>query len=159
MSYERPSFLDEVKTEPQYLISCDPKDLENAAKEIPASPPKKPEIYRPMDPAPIADMSKRDEQRTHIVDKRVNDVIKQPQAIKPSFSGTAKPFTKKEVFDIQLEQDKEYLEDIKKKDILTLKKQVIEEIKNELELTGAGKHQFPGIGRPGYVDPFSRLDQ
>lgn len=48
---------------------------------------------------------------------------------------------------------------MKQTDILTLKKMVIEEIKNELQLTGAGKGNFPGISRPGYVDPFSRLDQ
>ena len=41
---------------------------------------------------------------------------------------------------------------------MTLKKQVIEEIKGELEI-GQGKGQFPGISKPGYVDPFSRLDQ
>ena len=44
-------------------------------------------------------------------------------------------------------------------DILTLKKMVIEEIKSELKLTGQGRGQFPGVSRPGYVDPFSRLDQ
>jgi hypothetical protein len=43
-------------------------------------------------------------------------------------------------------------------DILTLKKLVIEEIKNELELAGHGKQVFPGISRPGYVDPFTRTD-
>ena len=43
-------------------------------------------------------------------------------------------------------------------DILTLKKLVIEEIKNELQLTGQGKGNFPGVARPGYVDPFSRLE-
>ena len=43
-------------------------------------------------------------------------------------------------------------------DILTLKKMVIEEIKNELELAGHGKQMFPGISRPGYVDPFTRTD-
>lgn len=43
-------------------------------------------------------------------------------------------------------------------DILTLKKLVIEEIKNELELAGSGKQVFPGISRPGYVDPFTRTD-
>lgn len=43
-------------------------------------------------------------------------------------------------------------------DILTLKKMVIEEIKHELELAGHGKQVFPGISRPGYVDPFTRTD-
>jgi hypothetical protein len=43
-------------------------------------------------------------------------------------------------------------------DILTLKKMVIEEIKSELELAGHGKQVFPGISRPGYVDPFTRTD-
>jgi len=43
-------------------------------------------------------------------------------------------------------------------DILTLKKQVIEEIKNELQLTGQGKGVFTSISRPGYVDPFTRME-
>ena len=47
---------------------------------------------------------------------------------------------------------------MKTTDILTLKKMVIEEIKNELKLGGQGRGTFPGIARPGYVDPFSRLD-
>ena len=74
-----------------------------------------------------------------------------------------KPEVKKEFFDLHREipvgEGKGELDTIKHKDILTLKKQVIEEIKNELELAGQGKHQFPGISRPGYIDPFSRLDQ
>ena len=74
-----------------------------------------------------------------------------------------KPEVKKEFFDLHNEvpvgEGKGELDGIKHKDILTLKKQVIEEIKSELELAGQGKHQFPGISRPGYVDPFSRLDQ
>ena len=37
---ERPAYLDELKTEPQYLISCDPRELERAAENQPASPPK-----------------------------------------------------------------------------------------------------------------------
>ena len=48
---------------------------------------------------------------------------------------------------------------MKNMDILTLKKLVIEEIKSEFQLTGQGKGHFPGIARPGYVDPFSRIDQ
>ena len=47
---------------------------------------------------------------------------------------------------------------MKTMDILTLKKMVIEEIKSELQLTGQGKGNFPGISRPGYIDPFSRLE-
>lgn len=48
---------------------------------------------------------------------------------------------------------------MKTTDILTLKKMVIEEIKNELQLVqGQGKGHFPGIARPGYIDPFSRLE-
>jgi hypothetical protein len=48
---------------------------------------------------------------------------------------------------------------MKTTDILTLKKMVIEEIKNELQLvSGQGKGDFPGIARPGYIDPFSRLE-
>ena len=43
-------------------------------------------------------------------------------------------------------------------DILTLKKMVIDEIKSELQLNGQGKGQFPGVARPGYVDPFSRME-
>jgi hypothetical protein len=35
---------------------------------------------------------------------------------------------------------------------------VIDEIRSELELQGHGKQTFPGISRPGYVDPFSRGD-
>ena len=35
---------------------------------------------------------------------------------------------------------------------------VIEEIKQELELQGNGRPLFPGISRPGYVDPFTRTD-
>lgn len=50
------------------------------------------------------------------------------------------------------------LDKFKHYDILTLKKLVIEEIKQELELTGHGKPLFPGISRPGYVDPFTRTD-
>lgn len=163
MSYERPAYLDEVKTEPQYLISCDPRELQEAAREVPASPPRQPEIYRPMDPAPTRDVPEPSEPRTRISDKRVNDVVTKPQPTKPSFTGTAKPEAKKEVFDLHREvpagNGMDELEPIRHTDILTLKKQVIEEIKNELELAGQGKRQFPGIGRPGYVDPFSRLDQ
>jgi len=48
---------------------------------------------------------------------------------------------------------------MKDTDLLTLKKMVIEEIKNELQIGGKGKGAFPGVSRPGYVDPFSRLDQ
>lgn len=47
----------------------------------------------------------------------------------------------------------------KQYDLLTLKKLVIEEIKSELELAGHGKNIFPGVSRPGYVDPFTRRDQ
>lgn len=50
------------------------------------------------------------------------------------------------------------MDKFKQYDILTLKKLVIEEIKNELELQGHGKQMFPGISRPGYVDPFTRND-
>jgi len=49
----------------------------------------------------------------------------------------------------------------KRTDILTLKKEVIEEIRNELEITGNSKkagNYLTSIGRPGYVDPFSRFD-
>ena len=53
---------------------------------------------------------------------------------------------------------KDLNENYKHFDLLTLKKQVIEEIKGELEI-GQGKGLFPGISKPGYVDPFSRLDQ
>lgn len=37
---------------------------------------------------------------------------------------------------------------------------VIEEIKNEMQLTGLGRLASSGnnLGRPSYVDPFSRLD-
>ena len=85
MSRERPAYLDEVQTEPQYLISCDPRELEKAAGEIPASPPKQPEIYRPAEPAASRTVEEPIEQRTRITDKRVNDVVARPQPAKPSF--------------------------------------------------------------------------
>ena len=50
-------------------------------------------------------------------------------------------------------------DETKNLDILTLKKMVIEGIKSELQLTSQGKGSFPGVARPGYVDPFSRLEQ
>ena len=94
---------------------------------------------------------------------RVNDLITKPHPTKSNFTGTTKSEAKNEIFDLHKEvpvgREKDELAPIKSTDILTLKKQVIEEIKNELELTGQGKHKFPGISRPGYVDPFSRLDQ
>jgi hypothetical protein len=44
-------------------------------------------------------------------------------------------------------------------DLLSLKAAVIEEIKNEFELTGDHRLHRNVIGRPGYVDPFSALEQ
>lgn len=40
--------------------------------------------------------------------------------------------------------------------MLTLKKQVIEEIRNELDLVGNNKR--PQIGSSNYMDPFSRIE-
>jgi hypothetical protein len=47
VSYTRPDYLDQIQTQPQYLLSCDPRELEKAAEEIPQPQPKQPEIYRP----------------------------------------------------------------------------------------------------------------
>lgn len=44
-------------------------------------------------------------------------------------------------------------------DLLSLKAAVIDEIKNEFELTGDARLNRNVIGRPGYVDPFSALEQ
>lgn len=52
--------------------------------------------------------------------------------------------------------DKEERDYVRKADLLTLKKLVIEEIASEFELKGQGNRTT--IGRPGYVDPFSRLE-
>lgn len=43
----------------------------------------------------------------------------------------------------------------KKVDLLSLKQQVVEEIKSELQLVGNNR---PQVGNLNYVDPFSRLD-
>lgn len=49
---------------------------------------------------------------------------------------------------------------MKKTDILTLKKQVIEEIKSDLQLNGALRSGSSNkeISRPTYIDPFRRLE-
>lgn len=48
VSYEKPKHLANLKSEPQYLISCDLKELErNATGGKAPEPPKQPEIYRP----------------------------------------------------------------------------------------------------------------
>jgi hypothetical protein len=56
--------------------------------------------------------------------------------------------------DISAKEEPDY---VKKTDLLSLKKMVIEEIVSEFELKGQGNRAT--IGRPGYVDPFSRLEQ
>ena len=44
--------------------------------------------------------------------------------------------------------------------LLQLKQQVIAELKNEADLQGPhDSTPYEGIGMPGYVDPFSRLEQ
>jgi len=48
---------------------------------------------------------------------------------------------------------------VKHFDLLSLKAAVIDEIKNEFELTGDARLNRNVIGRPGYVDPFSALEQ
>ena len=96
-----------------------------------------------MDPAPTRDAPEPSESRTVISGKRVNDVVTKPQPAKPSFSsytGAARPEAKTEVFDLHRDvpvgQGKDELAPIRHTDLLTLKKQVIEEIKSELELAG-----------------------
>ena len=51
-------------------------------------------------------------------------------------------------------QDDDFL---KRTDLLSLKKLVIDEIKNDFELKGQAHRG--AIGQPGYVDPFTRLEQ
>jgi hypothetical protein len=45
---------------------------------------------------------------------------------------------------------------LKRTDLLSLKKLVIDEIKNDFELKGQAHRG--AIGQPGYVDPFTRLE-
>ena len=86
-----------------------------------------------------------------------------PEVKKPSFKPTSRPEQQRDFLDLHTDaqptKSKNELDAIRHKDLLSLKKQVIEEIKSEFELAGNGKRQFPGISRPGYVDPFSRLEQ
>ena len=85
-----------------------------------------------------------------------------PEPSKPSIKAATRPQPAGDFLDLHRDtvpqKSQGELDAIRHKDLLSLKKQVIEEIKSEFELAGAGKRQFPGISRPGYVDPFSRLD-
>lgn len=45
------------------------------------------------------------------------------------------------------------------KDLLSLKRQVIDEIRSEFDLEAPSESTaYKGIARPGYIDPFSRLE-
>ena len=46
VSYKKPAHLSNLHSEPQYLISCDPRELEQAAKDK-GILNQQPEIYRP----------------------------------------------------------------------------------------------------------------
>jgi len=161
--------LHDLDSEPQYLIHTDPRELEEASRAFPKpvkttvtphsvgqgnnfSEENHGKSYNQSSfgqTVPVKSNIRQAASETNVVDQ---DTIKTSGAMKSQGSGR-----KHQPLNIKLGPDDE--ENLKKTDLLTLKKQVIEEIKSEMQLQGQGKLPgSAGISRPGYVDPFSRLD-
>lgn len=142
VSYSKPDYLLSVETTPLFMIDCDPKELELGSRIQPA--------IRPLPPTMVGH-SEHEEPK--------------PKEVRISASESTRPVveSKKSSTTVTkvVEKNKQESDRWKRTDILTLKKEVIEEIRNELEITGNSKkagNYLTSIGRPGYVDPFSRFD-
>ena len=126
------------------MIDCDPKELELNSRIQPA--------IKPLPPTMVgSSMITNEELKPKEVGIPASEMTR-PVVESKNSSKTVTKVT---------EKNNQEQERWKRTDILTLKKEVIEKIRNELEITCNSKkdgNYLTSIGRPGYVDPFSRFD-